>query len=48
MSVGGTGHHAPAGLTGASGPADADGSAFIRLDRVYKVHRMGSAGVAAL
>ena len=30
------------------GPADEDGSAFIRLDRVYKVHRVGDVGVAAL
>jgi ABC-type lipoprotein export system ATPase subunit len=28
--------------------ADRDSSAFIRLDRVYKVHRVGEVGVAAL
>ncbi len=28
--------------------ADGDSSAFIRLDRVYKVHRVGNVGVAAL
>ena len=28
--------------------ADRDSSAFIRLDRVYKVHRVGDVGVAAL
>jgi len=29
-------------------PTDVDGSAFIRLERVYKVHRVGKVGVAAL
>ena len=28
--------------------ADSDSSAFVRLDRVYKVHRVGNVGVAAL
>jgi ABC-type lipoprotein export system ATPase subunit len=28
--------------------ADRDSSAFVRLDRVYKVHRVGNVGVAAL
>jgi ABC-type lipoprotein export system ATPase subunit len=45
MSTDGAGHY------GHSGPfvqTDGDSSAFIRLDRVYKVHRVGDVGVAAL
>jgi len=48
MSTGGAGHD---GLAQPAGPfmqADGDSSAFIRLDHVYKVHRVGDVGVVAL
>ena len=48
MTITGAGHDAHARPAGQSGHADGDGSAFIRLDRVYKVHRVGNVGVAAL
>jgi ABC-type lipoprotein export system ATPase subunit len=48
MSINKAGRSAHARPVGPSGQADADGSAFIRLDRVYKVHRVGDVGVAAL
>jgi ABC-type lipoprotein export system ATPase subunit len=48
MTITGAGHDAHARPAGPSGHADGDSSAFIRLDRVYKVHRVGNVGVAAL
>jgi putative ABC transport system ATP-binding protein len=48
MRINGAGHRPHARPARASGQADGDNSAFIRLDRVYKVHRVGNVGVAAL
>jgi ABC-type lipoprotein export system ATPase subunit len=48
MSFSGRVNNAHARHADLFGPADEDGSAFIRLDRVYKVHRVGDVGVAAL
>jgi ABC-type lipoprotein export system ATPase subunit len=48
MSTGGAGHSSHALPAGPFVQADGDSSAFIRLDRVYKVHRVGDVGVAAL
>jgi ABC-type lipoprotein export system ATPase subunit len=48
MTITGASHDAHARPAGPSGHADGDGSAFIRLDRVYKIHRVGNVGVAAL
>jgi putative ABC transport system ATP-binding protein len=48
MSTGGAGHSAHALPVGPFLQADGVSSAFIRLDRVYKVHRVGDVGVAAL
>jgi ABC-type lipoprotein export system ATPase subunit len=48
MSTGGAGHYGHARPAGPSAQTDGDSSAFIRLDRVYKVHRVGDVGVAAL
>jgi ABC-type lipoprotein export system ATPase subunit len=48
MSVSGAGHHAHGRPADPFVQADGDSSAFIRLDRVYKVHRVGNVGVAAL
>src|SRR5215470_20010741 len=48
MSIGGAGHYAGARPADPFVQAEGDSSAFIRLDRVYKVHRVGSVGVAAL
>ena len=48
MSISGAGHYAHARPAGPFVQADGDSSAFIRLDRVYKVHRVGNVGVAAL
>jgi ABC-type lipoprotein export system ATPase subunit len=48
MSISGAGHYAHARPADPFVQADEDSSAFIRLDRVYKVHRVGNVGVAAL
>src|SRR5262249_19306169 len=48
MSTGGAGHYRHARPAGPSVPPDGDSSAFIRLERVYKIHRVGDVGVAAL
>ena len=48
MSISGAGHFAHARPAGPFVPANGGSSAFIRLDRVYKVHRVGNVGVAAL
>jgi ABC-type lipoprotein export system ATPase subunit len=48
MSISGAGYYAHARPVGPFVQADGDSSAFIRLDRVYKVHRVGNVGVAAL
>ena len=48
MSISGAGHYAHARPADPFVQADGDSSAFIRLDRVYKVHRVGNVGVAAL
>jgi ABC-type lipoprotein export system ATPase subunit len=44
----GAGLRAYTRAAGPSGHARGDNSAFIRLDRVYKVHQVGDVGVAAL
>src|SRR5215472_11375278 len=48
MSTDGARHYGHARPAGPSVQTDGDSSAFIRLDRVYKVHRVGDEGVAAL
>src|SRR5262249_46458855 len=48
MSTDGARHYGHALPAGPSVQTDGDSSAFIRLDRVYKVHRVGDEGVAAL
>src|SRR5215468_11406026 len=48
MSISGEGHYADARPADPFVQSDGDGSAFIRLDRVYKVHRVGNVGIAAL
>src|SRR5215468_7678130 len=48
MSTDGARHYGHAWPAGPSVQTDGDSSAFIRLDRVYKVHRVGDEGVAAL
>ena len=48
MSINGLGHNGHARPGGPLTHAHGDDSAFIRLDRVYKVHRVGDVGVAAL
>ncbi len=48
MSINGLGHNDHARPGGPFTHAHGDDSAFIRLDRVYKVHRVGDVGVAAL
>ena len=48
MSISGAGHYANSRPADPFVQADGDSSAFIRLDRVYKVHRVGNVGVAAL
>jgi ABC-type lipoprotein export system ATPase subunit len=48
MSNNGAGRRAHASGADPSVQADGDSSAFIRLHRVYKVHRVGDVGVAAL
>jgi ABC-type lipoprotein export system ATPase subunit len=48
MRINGKSEDAHVRSAGSVVPADADDSAFIRLDRVYKVHRLGDVGVAAL
>src|SRR5215831_131426 len=48
MSTDGAGHYRHALPAGPSVQTDGDSSAFIRLERVYKVHRVGKVGVAAL
>ena len=48
MSTNGAGHCAHARPADPFVQADGDGSAFIRLDRLYKVHQVGNVGVAAL
>jgi ABC-type lipoprotein export system ATPase subunit len=48
MNITGEDHDAHARPAGPSGHAAGDNSAFIRLDRVYKVHRVGNVAVAAL
>jgi len=48
MTTGGAGHGARDRPADRFVQTDADSSGFIRLDRVYKVHRVGSVGVAAL
>jgi ABC-type lipoprotein export system ATPase subunit len=48
MSINGASVFAHAWPASPSVQADGDSSAFIRLDRVYKVHRVGDVGVAAL
>jgi len=48
VSIRGSGNGARRGLVDTFVPTDVDVSAFIRLERVYKVHRVGKVGVAAL
>jgi ABC-type lipoprotein export system ATPase subunit len=48
MSISGAGHYAHARPADPFVQTDGGSSAFIRLDRVYKVHRVGNVGVAAL
>jgi ABC-type lipoprotein export system ATPase subunit len=48
MRINGQGHDGHGRPGGAFTHAHGDDSAFIRLDRVYKVHRVGDVGVAAL
>jgi putative ABC transport system ATP-binding protein len=48
MSTHGAGHYGHARPAGPFVQTDGDSLAFIRLDRVYKVHRVGDVGVAAL
>jgi len=48
MRINGQGHDGHARPGGPFTHADGADSAFIRLDRVYKVHRVGDVGVAAL
>ena len=48
MTITGAGHHAHARHAGPSRHTGGDNSAFIRLDRVYKVYQVGDVGVAAL
>jgi len=48
MRINGQGHDGHAWPGGPFTHAHGDDSAFIRLDRVYKVHRVGDVGVAAL
>ena len=48
MTSTGEGHGAHSRAADPSGHAGGDSSAFIRLDRVYKIHRVGNMGVAAL
>ncbi|HKA51831.1 MAG TPA: ATP-binding cassette domain-containing protein, partial [Candidatus Dormibacteraeota bacterium] len=48
MTGTGAGHGAHTPPADTSEHAGGDSSAFIRLDRVYKVHRVGNVGVAAL
>jgi ABC-type lipoprotein export system ATPase subunit len=48
MSISRAGHYAHARPADPFVQADGGSSAFIRLDRVYKVHRVGNVGVAAL
>jgi ABC-type lipoprotein export system ATPase subunit len=48
MTIAGASHDAHPRAANPSGHASRDSSAFIWLDRVYKVHRVGNVGVAAL
>jgi ABC-type lipoprotein export system ATPase subunit len=48
MSTDGAGHYGHARPAGPFVQTDGDSPAFIRLDRVYKIHRVGDVGVAAL
>lgn len=48
MSTDGAGHYGHHRPADPFVQGDSDSSTFIRLDRVYKVHRMGDVGVAAL
>src|SRR6266516_6768267 len=48
MSISGEGHYAHARPADPFVQSDGGSSAFIRLDRVYKVHRVGNVGIAAL
>ena len=48
MSTDGAGHYGHAQPAGPFVQTDGDSPAFIRLDRVYKVHRVGDVGIAAL
>jgi ABC-type lipoprotein export system ATPase subunit len=48
MSISGEDHYEHARPADPFVQADGDSSAFIRLDRVYKVHRVGNVGIAAL
>jgi ABC-type lipoprotein export system ATPase subunit len=48
MTNRGTGHSTPVRSVDSFVPALRDSSAFIRLDRVYKVHPVGDVGIAAL
>ena len=48
MSIRGTGHNPAVRSADSFVPTHPDSSAFIRLDRVYKVHPVGDAGIAAL
>jgi ABC-type lipoprotein export system ATPase subunit len=48
MSTDGERHYGHARPAGRSVQTDGDSSSFIRLDRVYKVHRVGDVGIAAL
>jgi ABC-type lipoprotein export system ATPase subunit len=48
MSTGGERQYGHARPAGPSVQTDGDSSSFIRLDRVYKVHRVGDVGIAAL
>jgi putative ABC transport system ATP-binding protein len=48
VRIKGSGHGARHGPVDTFVPTDVAGSAFIRLERVYKVHRVGKVGVAAL
>jgi ABC-type lipoprotein export system ATPase subunit len=48
MNTSGAGHYARARPADPFVQTDGDSAAFIRLDRVYKVHRVGNVGVAAL